>query len=257
METKINRESMETDIMQTVLYVLQRIWIVLLSGAVLAASFLGYAWFGIAPTYSASTQFYVNNTYDGTSGFSSSQMAAALELANTYMVILQSRDVLNVVAERSGLHYSGEQLKGMISTASVNSTEVFEVTVTCTDYKHAAILANTISDVFPEALTSVVDVSSVRVVEYAIEEPDPVGPSYVSYFLIGGVAGVFLAVAVLVLIRRLDTTIRTEEYLAFAYERYPVLAVIPGAQNPKGSYYKGYYESQQKQPARKNGGARK
>ena len=38
----------------------------------------------------------------------------------------------------------------MVKASTVNSTEVFEVVVKCTDYKHAAIIANAIADVLPD-----------------------------------------------------------------------------------------------------------
>lgn len=257
---KNNRE-IEIDLKRLVLVLWSRVWIILLATAILATAAFSYAWFFITPTYAASTQLYVNNNYVDSPGFSSSQLMAAQQLADTYMVILESRNVLEDVVEQTDLGYNYAQIKSMVSADAVNETEVFKVTVTCTNYKHATIIANAIADVLPDKIAAVVEGSSVRVVDFAVENPNPVGPNYKLYALIGGALGLLLSAAVIVIADLLDTTINSEDYLNHVYSKVPLLAVIPGAENPKPpykGYYKGYYESAQKrQPAKKTGGAQK
>lgn len=258
----IEKEGLEIDLKQLLTVLWQRAWLICLVGVLCAAVTFCYAWFFITPTYSASTQLYVNNNYVDSPGFSSSQLSAAQELAETYMVILESRSVLVMVAEKAGLNYSYGQLKSMISAQSVNGTEVFEVTVTCTDYKHAALIANSIAAVLPDKIASVVEGSSVRVVDYAVENPYPVGPSYQRYLLLGAAVGILLTAVVVAISGILDTTISSEDYLYQVYSQYPLLVVIPSSEYGKSSYSKGYYkgnyESEQRhRPAGKQGGASK
>ena len=255
------RDGVDIDIRRFFLVIWQQLWIILLTGAVLSGLAFGYAWMFITPTYEASTQIYVNNQQTDSSGFSSSQITAAQELAYTYMVILESRNVLNDVAEKTGLGYSYEQLKNMIRASTVNSTEVFEVVVKNANYKHAAIIANAIAEVLPDKIASVVEGSSVRVVDYAVENPRPVGPAYKKYIMLGALAGVLLSAAIVVIRDLLDTTIKSEEYLTLMYKRIPLLAVVPGAESNKSGYYKGYkgyYEYAQKTRSNtENGGGKK
>ena len=51
---------------------------------------------------------------------------------------------------------------------------------------------------------------------------------------------VSITAMVLVIAELMDTTINSDEYLTVVYKNYPLLAVIPGAENPKSSY-RGYY----------------
>lgn len=250
-----NEKEIEIDLRRLMLVLWSRAWVIVLVGALFAAVAFSYAWFFIAPTYSASAQLYVNNNYVDSPGFSSSQIAAAQDLADTYMVILESRNVLGDVAEQTGLGYSYGQLKGMVSAAAVNETEVFQVTVTCTNYKHAAVIANAIADVLPDKIAAVVEGSSVRVVDRAVENPNPVGPSYQNYLAMGAVVGMLLSVIIIILADMLDTTINSEDYLAQVYEKIPLLAVVPCGEGSKGGYYKGYYESAPK--GKKSGGAKR
>lgn len=246
----------EIDLKRLVMALWGRAWIILLVSVLVAAMAFGYAWFFITPTYSASVQLYVNNNYVDSPGFSSSQIVAAQNLAQTYMVIMESRSVLTEVQKKTGLGYSYGQLTKMISAASVNETEVFQVDVVSTNYKDATAIANAIADILPDKITAVVEGSSVRVVDYAVENPNPVDPDYRRYAILGAVLGAVLSAAAVIVADLLDNSINSEDYLVRVYDTVPLLAVIPGAENTKGSSYKGYYESEKKrQPAKKSGGA--
>lgn len=260
MEEKEKREGIQIDLKRVLFALLHNAWIAIIVAMIFAMAATGYAWFFISPTYSASTQLYVNNNYVDSPGYSSAQLGAAQQLAETYMVILESRNVLDVVAEKTQLGYSYGALKSMISASSVNETEVFEVRVISGNYKHAAIIANAIAEILPEKITAVVEGSSVRVVDYAVENPTPMGPSYRKYFVTGLLIGALLSVAVIVVIDVADTTISSVEYLGQAYSKVPLLAVVPGAESSKGGYYKGYYkgyyEMEKKRPTpNEQGGA--
>ena len=251
---KENKEVIEIDLKRLLLILWHRLWIILLVAVLMCTVTVGYAKLFVAPTYSANAQFYVNNTYNSP-GFSSSQIVAAQNLADTYMVILKSRSVLEEVRKEVNLGYSYNQLRNMVSTSSVNGTEVFQVTVTCGNYKHAAQIANSIADILPGKIAEVVAESSVRVVDRAVENPVPEGPVYRGYAVIGGLAGVLVSMLIVLVVDLSDTTVTSEDYLTSVYADVPLLAVIPGTENPKNGYYKGYYETK-KQPEKKTGGGK-
>lgn len=260
-------EVIEVDLKRIFLTVWSRAWIITIVGVLCAAMFLGYAYFFVTPQYSASIKLYVNNTYGtNTPGISSSQLSAAQSLARTYMVILKSRTVLNEVAQITGLPYTYEQLRSMVLSTTVSETEVFETTVTCPDYKEAAQIANAIAQVLPDQIAAVVDGSSVRVVDYAVESDARVSPNYRNYAIIGFSVGFFATAALIIILDLLDNSINSEEYLAEVYSDLPLLAVIPDAENPKTNgyykghykgYYKGYYESSGKHQTLKQTGGDK
>lgn len=257
MEKYDNRETIEIDLKRLLSVLWSRAWIILLVSALAGGLSYGYARFFIAPTYAASTRLYVNNNYVDSPGFSSSQITAAQDLANTYMVILESRSVLEKVRDKTNLGYTYGQLKGMISAYSVDETEVFEVKVTCGDYRHAAVIANAVADVLPDKIATVVEGSSVRVVDYAVENSNPVGPNYQSFLLLGAVSGFSLCAMILTVLELLDTTIYSEEYLVQTYEALPLLTVIPGTGSARSGYYKGYYEMpHNKRSSSKRGGVK-
>ena len=251
-----NRNSIEIDLRRIFVVLLTRAWLIILVAVICGAAAFSYAKFGVRPTYSASVKIYVNNNYSELPGYSSSQLEAANRLANTYIEILNSRDVLKEVQEKTGLgeKYSVAELKGMLSAAPVNETEIFRVTVTCNNYKDAATIVNAAATILPEKSIEFVEGSKLYVVEWAQENPNKVGPSFPKYTLLGAVVGGFLTAAILVILELLDTTIHSEEFLDVVYKDYPLLAVIPGTEGSKNGYYKGYYRgyyAAEKKPAEK------
>lgn len=257
------RDTIEIDLKRLLLVLWQKAWILLLAGVLLGAMAFGYSKVFMTPMYSASTKLYVNNTYgSGTEGFSSSQILAAQELVRTYVVILESRPVMDEVRERTGLNYTDGQLISMISASAVNETEVFNVVVTCPDYKHAALIANAVADVLPGQIASIVDGSSVKVVEYAVEKPAKVSPNNTRNAVLGFLIGFILSAVVIVVVELLDESISSEEYLARVYPDVPLLAVIPDTEvsSSYGRYYKGYYGAEHSKapvPPTATGGDRK
>lgn len=240
MENKETQTGVEIDVRHLLSVVGKRLWLFLLVGLLLGGIALGYAVFFITPTYSSSVMFYVNNQYPDSPGFSSSQVTAAQELAQTYMVILETRSVLEEANAAAGLNYTYGQLKGMVSAAAVNDTDVFVVTVTCTSAEHAYLLACAMEQVLPNKINAEVDGSALRMVDGAVQNNNKVGPSYSRYALFGILAGVVISLLFVVATDLLDATIHSEDYLAAAYADVPLLAVIPPAESADKSAYSAY-----------------
>lgn len=275
--------NVEIDLKRLFLAVARRLWLILLVGLVTALLAFGYVSSFVQETYAAEVRMYVNNTYGaGTVGFSSSQMSAAQSLASTYMVILDSYDVLEEVGQVAHDRYGASrvykvgQLRGMIQTEALEETEVFRVVVISTNRKDAEKIANAVKDVLPETIDEIVngslgnDPENVNMAPPLValqvaENRGKVAPNEEKYAILGFVVGA-LATTVFVAARDvMDTSINSEEYLTYTYEDIPLLAVIPDAENPKsGNGYKGYYESKKKKapvppnvpPAQKKGGAK-
>lgn len=241
------RDMIEIDLLKLVLILWRKAWAIILAAIVMGGIAFGITYNFIAPKYQASIKVYVNNTsQSSTTTLTQSDMTVAKLLVKTYIVTLKSRTTLNQIITEAGLDYNSEELGGMITAASINDTEVFEVTVTSKDAKEAALIANTIADILPNRITEIVENSSVRIVDYAIINENPVSPSYVKNVAIGALAGMVIAVALIFLQFVLDNKIHSEEYLIEHY-KYPILAVIPDLNaNSKQKYYKkkkNYYNS--------------
>ena len=232
------RDMIEIDLLKLVLILWRKAWAIVLAMIVMGGIAFGVTYNFIEPTYQASVKVYVNNTNQNNSTMTQSDVNLQRTLVQTYIVTLKSRTTLNEVIKQADLDYDFEELSEMISAEAVNSTEVFEVTVVSKDAKEAAEIANTIAEVLPTRISEIIESSSVKILDYAIINNEPVSPSYVKNIAIGALAGAVVAVALIFLQFVLDNKIHSEEYLIEHY-KYPILAVIPDlAATSKNKYYK-------------------
>ena len=239
-------ETVEINIFQIFTALWHRIWALILAAVIFGAAAFFATYLFITPKYRSSVLMYVNNSslsIDSASiSISPSELTAAQSLVDTYIVILETRTTLNEVIARANLDYSYGQLKEMISSSAVNSTEIFEVVVTGTDPEEAKLIANTIAEVLPDKIVNIVEGSSVRIVDYAVTPTSKSSPSYSKNVMIGIILGLVLSAGLIIVLEMFDVLVRSEQYLAQNFN-IPVLAVIPDMRNPGagGKYYKKYY----------------
>lgn len=233
-------DMMEIDLLKLVLILWRKAWAIVLAAVVVGAMAFGVTYNFVTPKYEASIKVYVNNSSQQTATtITSSDISVQKQLVQTYIVTLKARTTLNQVITAAALDYDYEELSEMITAAAVDSTEVFQVTVTSDDAKEAALIANTIADVLPNVITEIVENSSVKIVDYAIINNEPVSPSYPKNIVIGAMAGAVIAVILIFVQFILDNKIHSEEYLIENYGKYPILAVIPDLNAvSKQKYYK-------------------
>jgi capsular polysaccharide biosynthesis protein len=219
---------MELDLRKLIEILLRRWWIIcaaLIFGAM--SAFLITTFF-IDPVYSAKATLYVYNSENrqASSTITSSDISVSKTLVDTYIVILKSDAVLNDVAKQTGLDYSAESIRKMISASSVNNTEVFQVTIENTNPSHAQIIANTLVEVAPPQIIRVVHGGSVEVIDSATLPTVPSSPNTILNTVIGGLLGLIIAVMGVLLYEMLDTRIKTENDLTEIFT-IPVIGVIP------------------------------
>ena len=237
------KEYYTIDLLHIVKSLGRRAWLIALVGLLAAAIGFSVASFVIAPTYSSSIMLYVNNSSISVGGasfsISSSQITAAQSLVKTYSEILYTRETLEEVIEKSGVDYSYGQLRGMISAAPANETEIMKVTVVAEDPYDAAKIASCISEVLPIRIDKIIDGATMEVVESAIPNPHKIGPSITKYTAVGLALGILLAVVAVAVAAMMDDTIHDEEYVLRTFD-CPILAKVPDLIN-SGSKRYGYY----------------
>lgn len=217
------------NLIQLLKVLFRKIWIVVLSAVILGGVGYAYTYYTFVPTYQATIMLYVNNSSANenlSKTISQADLNAAQSLVESYMVILRTRTTLQQVIDQAQVDMSYQKLNGMITAASVSSTEFFRVTVTSTDPQEAEKLANTIGEVLPERIPDIVEGSSVKVVDPAILPTSSLAPNYFQNSLIGALIGIFISAAIIIIKELSNKLVTSEEYL---YQTYtiPVLAAIP------------------------------
>ncbi len=239
-------EVMQIDLIALVRALWSKAWLILLSAVLCGALAFGYTKLFVTPLYQASVMMYVNSSTfsvaDVKDSITGSDLSTAKTLINTYSVILKTRTTLNDVIDELDLSYSYNQLVSMLNAESVNGTEVFRITVTNADPKLAAQIANTIAQMLPEKISSIVEGTSARIVDMAVEPGSPVSPDTMRNAAMGALLGMVLVCALIVIRELVDDMIYDTDYLIQSYD-LPILAVIPdleGRQDKKYGYSYGY-----------------
>lgn len=188
---------------------------------------------------------YVNNKAfsvgNDSFSISSTDIMTSRTLVDTYLAALKTNLTLQKVADQSGLNYSVEELRGMISASSVNNTEILSISVTSINPHDAEKIANTIAEVLPEQISSFLEGSSVRVVDYATLPGEVSSPNVAKNTMMGAIIGAVIACAVIIIRVLMDTQIHDEDYLIQTY-RLPILSTVPdlSGKGAKSGYYTAY-----------------
>ena len=252
-----NNKFYEVDILQLFAAIWHRIWAVIIAAVIGAGVGFSVAEFAIAPKYTAQALLYVNNTVSvgGTSvSISASQLTAAQNLVDTYIVILESRSTMNDVIKKAAVDYSYAEMCDMVSAKSVNNTEIFSIAVVGHDPEEATRIANVIADLLPDKISEIVDNSSVRIVDYAVVPATKSSPNTVRFSLVGLVLAAAVVCAIIIIRELTDTQIRSEDYLIQTYH-LPILAVIPDLfSTGKRGYYSKYSAYGDTESSKKKGG---
>lgn len=185
-------------------------------------------------TYAAQITFYVysNPDYIGDSGInlSSSEVGNAAALLPSYLQILKSTSFLESVIDASGIDpllYTPGVLKKEISASAVSGTAVFKVAVYDRNPYNAMLIANTIGELAPEKIVSVVKSGGIEVLDQAKLPTVPYQSTSVPLMtLVGIVAGCALAVFFFIIKGLRDTRYRRLYEITDTYN-IPILGIVP------------------------------
>lgn len=185
-----------------------------------------YSFLFMRNTYTASTSMYVlvkANT-DGTSSSSLySDLNASQMVTNDVATLLDSDRVTNETAADLGL----KDLSAYdVSVTSETTSRVINLAVTGTDATGAARVANAMAENVSSIAQEVMDVQAVNVIDEALAPDQPSGPNRPLYVAVAFLAGLFAAVAIVVLADMLNTKIRSQEELEELLG-VPVIGRIP------------------------------
>ncbi len=177
---------------------------------IVCAVAMGVVAYGFMPNvYTAETSLYVLSQSSSESSTSlQSDLSASQLVANDVAALLESSRVIDAAAVQLGL----EDLSGYdVSVTSSTSSRVITISVEGEDPQGAADVANAMAENVSEVVIEVMNVQSVSIVDEAVAPVNPSGPNRTMYVAVAFLAGLFIAVAIVVLIDMLNTKIRNSE----------------------------------------------
>ena len=159
--------------------------------------------------YTASTSMYVlmpSTTGDSASTYT--DLNASQLMSNDIAALIQSDIVTEDAASAMGL----TDLDAFdISIESETNTRVISCIVTGSDPAQAAGVANALASSVSDVAQRVMNVQSVNVIDEATAPTEPSGPNRLLYVAVAFMAGLFAAVAIVVMMDIIDTRVREDE----------------------------------------------
>ena len=219
------------DLLKLIKYMLKHILLPIILAVVGFAAMYGYTSYRTPNVYTASGTMYVYNANPNTLNYqytSSNDLNSAVQLIDTYMIVVKSNKVMDVVAERLAKYYPGIQpefIASTLSMASVSETGVVRVSSVTDDPQLSADIVNAVLDVAPEEIIRVVSAGSVEVIDYAFSPSAPDSRHLRQRGLYGAMVGFVLGLAILAVLFLLNRRITDTKDLTDNYTP-PILASV-------------------------------
>ena len=201
------------------------------------------------PMYTSSTTLVLAGINDeaneGETSITTTDLTLNSKLVSTYSHLVKRNKVVRQVISNLGIDISEETLRNNISVSSVSDTELIRITVTTDNPQYSADIANETAKVFTDEVAEIYNINNVHVVDTAEESQTPSNINHKKDVVMFVAIGVVVAIAYVIIVNMLDTTVKTEEEIE-SLVKLPVLASIPM-----------YDVAESKRNRRKRGGKRR
>jgi len=223
---------------------ISKIWIIIIMGIVGFGIAFCISKFVMPLKYSSTVSMYVKSTTNKSkedANVNLNELNASKSLVSTYIVVLKNTSVLKEVGNElinmidTNEDLTEEKIKkcftisddGTISPSSIlncvsmkssEGTEVLEISAVTKDPVVSAALCNSFSKVAPGVLVRVVGAGSVETIGEAEPRYTPVSPRTKMNCLIGGFAGAFLAIVIIIVADLLDNSIKSADDITHKFD---------------------------------------
>lgn len=186
----------------------------------------GISWIAMPSTYTATVSVYVLMAQDdgqSSQSITNSDLTASQLMANDIAKLARTSNVQKQTAQALGMQSLSDYY---VNVESATNTRVIDISVTGTDPNKVAEVANTLASTLSDVAQDVMGVASVNVVEPAEVPTYASGPKRFTYTAVAFLAGLLVAIAIVVIIDMVDTRVRKPEE-AGELLGLPVIGRIP------------------------------
>ena len=217
-------EDDEIDLAELLFVLRQKIWIIISCGLIGAIIALLYTMFLIKPLYQSSSMIYIfSKTTTVTSAI---DLQIGKQLTVDFEILGKSRPVLEKVISDLQLDTSYESLLKTVNVENPTDSRIIKITVKNQDPQLACDIANSLAENLAARVAEVTDTTKPSSVESAVPAIKPVSPSKNKNTMMGGMIGLLLAIAVILVMYYSDMSIRSEDDVR-KYLGLGTLAAVP------------------------------
>lgn len=226
-----NNDEIEIDLKEIFGLLISKAWAIILSGITAGLIFIVATMLFITPQYESTTKMYVLNK-QAEGQITSADMQSSLYLTKDYSELIKSRTVTEGVIAQLNLDLRHEEMLQKMSVTSPTDTRVIAITITDEDPYTASQIANAVRDIAAAHIRNVMDTEAVNVVENANIPDEKASPSLSKNGIIGGMLGVVLATAIILIVFLTNDTVKSQEDVE-KYLGLSVLGTIPMSDTQK------------------------
>lgn len=220
-----NKGEFEIDLLDLISSLWARKWIIIICGIIFSGAAGLLSNYVLPAKYESSTKFYVTSRQDNAT-ITYNDLQTATQLTMDIQEIIISKPVLDQVISELELDIERDELSEMISVTIPDDTRIVVITVACADPNLARDIADQVREIAIEQIEGIMGITTINIVETASLPTEPTSPNIILNSIIGGTIGLLLSALVFIVIRLMDSTIKTSEDV----ERYVgtnVIACIP------------------------------
>jgi len=225
METNKQNDEIEIDIRQIAGVILHNIVIIIAAGIIVGILALLTSKLILKPIYESSTKLYIiNRQSDAATTYSDIQ--SSTQLTKDYKILITSRTVTEQVISELNLDMTSDQLANSITVNTPTDTRILEITIENQDQYKAKEIADKVAQISSDRICKIMQIEDVNIVDQANFPTAPVSPNVKKNTLIGGILGILLAAAFVIIRFLMNDTVRSSEDIE-KYFGISTLALIP------------------------------
>lgn len=180
--------------------------------------------FLITPQYTGTSMIFILTKTTSVTSLADIQLGS--ELTTDFVMLATSRPTLERVIDELDLTEEPKELQEMITVSNPADTRILQIDVSNPDPQLAADISNALADATADAVADIMSTDRPSIVEEAVVPEAPSSPNLMKNAMLGAMAGLFLAMAIVILRFLMDDTIKTEDDVA-KYLNLNTLAALP------------------------------
>lgn len=227
MNTK-SHDEMELNMLEIFGVLMSRLWLIVLVGVLFAGATGVFYKFVVTPIYTSTTQLCIlSNT---TSIASLADLAIGTQLTQDYIVVAQSRPVVEKVIDNLELDMTYEELLAVTTVENPDNTRILSISVTNPDPMLAKQIVDQYAQVSRKRIAILMDINEPGIIEEGHVAERKTSPRTTRNAVMAGIVGIILASAIVLIRHMLDDTIKSSDDV----ERYlglNTLGILPIEEN--------------------------
>lgn len=209
----LENEEMEIDLVELVMVLLHKWWLILIVALAGFAIAVGYTKFAVTPMYESTAMLYVLPNTTSVTSVADLQIGSAI--TGDFEVIATSKPVIDkaiqAIQKDEGKKFTRSKIQGMISVENKEDTRILVLKAKSADPKDACMVANAMLEATAERMAEITKKDPPTTVEMAEVSKSPVSPSLTKNAILGFLLGAVLVCGILVVRFLLNDNIKTEE----------------------------------------------